>query len=48
MGALDALESSVRVRAAIGVLDQLTKLRDQNELERRISELEATIEQQQS
>jgi hypothetical protein len=39
---------NVKVRAALGILDQLICIRDTTELERRISELEATVNEQQS
>jgi hypothetical protein len=41
---LDSQESdSVKVRAALGILDQLVRIRDTTELERRLTELEGRV-----
>jgi hypothetical protein len=41
--ALESTNDNVRVKAAIGILDQLIKIREHSELEQRLSELEGRL-----
>jgi len=43
IGCLKSKEDAIKIRAALGILDQLIRIRDSVEIERRLSELERKV-----